>query len=556
MPAKQTAALGISLALSLALWMAAVLYLLKVSRLFHGVMRLLGPATYVLMLAAPLLALVLGLRRLRTGKGPRLAWCAVVGGGLMVAAFIGVIAVPLAAKASERAAIIAGGPRALPPDAGLPVFPGAEGFGTRTAAGRGGKVLFVTSLADSGPGTLREAVNQPFPRTILFRTGGTIELESELQIFQPFVTVAGQTAPGDGILLKNAGMTILTHDVLVQHLRVRPGDLGKGKPENNDALGILNAGHGKDGVYNVVVDHCSFSWSEDETVSTWFAPRDITLSWCIISEALNRARHPKKTHSAGLLIGDGSDRVTVHHCLLAHHDFRNPLICGGGTHDFIGNVVYNWGKIPVEIQDRPGFPTFVNFIGNRYLRGPSTESASLEIILDPKAPPDSPKLFVADNLTPHRTSAEVDEWDIVGRGYGGTPGAKTHQASAPFPTAPVTRTPSADSLEPVLAGTGATLPLRDAVDARIAGDVRTGKGQIIDSPKQVGGYPAMRGGTAPADADNDGIPDEWETKRGLNPQDPSDAGKDRNGDGYTNLEEYLHSLRVRSSPGPGPLKSK
>ncbi len=541
-PAKRPTVLGISLGLSLVFWILAALYLLKFSRLFHGIMKVLGPATYVVMLVAPLLALVLGLRRLRSGAGTRLAWIAVVGGGLMVVAFVGVIAIPMAMKASERAAIKSAGPRPLPPDGGRPVFPGAEGFGTRTAAGRGGKVLFVTSLEDDGPGTLREALNQPFPRTILFRVGGVIELKDQLYIQHPFVTVAGQTAPGDGISIRNAGLAVMTHDVLLQHVRIRPGDEGKGDPENNDALGILNTGSGRDEVYNVVADHCSFSWSEDETVQTWYAPRDITLSWCIISEALNRARHPKKTHSAGLLIGDGSNRVTVHHCLLAHHDFRNPLISGGGTHDFINNVVYNWGKIPVEIQDRHGFETHVNFAGNRYLRGPSTESQSREIILGQVAQAGSKKLFVADNITPHRTAADGDEWDIVGMGYDSKPAPKTQQAAAPFPTAPVTRTPAAENLEPMLAGVGATLPRRDAVDARIVSDVRTGKGRIIDSPRDVGGHPKLAGGAHPKDSDNDGIPDEWETTHGLNPQDAADGNKDRDGDGYTNLEEYLHSL--------------
>ncbi|OHE80803.1 MAG: hypothetical protein A2107_01370 [Verrucomicrobia bacterium GWF2_62_7] len=451
-------------------------------------------------------------------------------------------------KASDRATTKAAGPRPLPPDAGRPVFPGAEGFGTRTAAGHGGKVLFVTSLADSGPGTLREAVNQPFPRTILFRVGGTIELQRELQINQPFVTVAGQTATGDGILLKNAGLTIMTHDVLVQYLRVRPGDRGRVNPENNDALCIQNSRHARDDVYNVVIDHCSFSWSEDEAVSTWYAPRDITISWCIISEALNRARHPKKTHSAGLLIGDGSDRVTIHHTLLAHNDFRNPLIVGGGTHDFVSNVIYNWGEIPAEIYDRYGFATFVNFAGNRYLRGPSTKPKSFEIILDPKTPPDSPKLFVADNLTPHRPSAGQDDWNIVGLGWGNRPAPQTHRAKQPFPAAPVTRTPTADNLELVLAGAGATLPRRDAVDTRIVNDVRTGEGRIINSPDQVGGYPVMRSGVPPVDSDNDGMPDEWERKANLNPADPSDANTSRNGDGYTNIEEYLHSLAMPTRP--------
>ncbi|MBM3879668.1 MAG: pectate lyase [Verrucomicrobia bacterium] len=528
------------LGLTWLLWSLAFLFLVRVTRVFLPVHKFFGPLIYVMMLGGPLLCLLLGIRRLRAGGGRWLGWTAAASGALLTMAFVALMAVPLVKRAFRPQPVAMSRP--FPPQTSVPVFPGAEGFGTRTRAGRGGKVLFVTSLADGGPGSLREALDQSYPRTVLFRVGGTIELKEPLFIHHPFVTVAGQTAPGDGILIKNAGLNVMTHDVLVQHLRIRPGIGGRVDADVNDALAILNPRAGEDEVYNVVVDRCSFSWAEDETVSTWYAPRDITLSWCFITEALNRARHPKRTHSAGLLVGDGSDRVSVHHCLLAHNDFRNPLIVGGGTHDFVNNVIYNWGNIPAELYDRHSAFTHVNFAGNTYRPGPTTEHRASSIILDRQAAPDSPRIYVADNLTPQRSGVEVDDWAIVGRGWGQEPAPRTHQALDPFLVEPVTRLPAADNFELVLVGAGATLPRRDPVDQRIVNEVRAGQGRIIDWPNDVGGYPAMQGGPPLADSDQDGLPDDWERAHGLDPHDPADASLVPEGDGYTPLEIYLHAL--------------
>lgn len=422
----------------------------------------------------------------------------------------------------------------------IPVFPGAEGFGTHTRAGRGGKVFAVTSLADAGPGTLREALLDPSPKTIVFRVSGVIELKAHLFISHPFVTIAGQTAPGDGVVLKDYGIVILTNDVLVQSLRVRPGNKGSVRPDHNDAITVLGPTGDATGSYNVVLDHISASWGEDETISTWFKAHDITVSWSIISEALNHSRHPKKTHSAGLLVGDHSDRVSIHHNLLAHNDFRNPLMISGGTHDIVNNVIYDWGSLVTEIVDDA--PMSLNVVGNWYRSGPSSKTP-YEIIINPPGRKESPaKIFVSDNRAYGETAASVDDWSRVQYGWKSKGAPDTFRAAQHFSTAPITTTPAAQAMVLVLANAGATRPRRDAIDERIVGDVRNGTGTIIDSPDQVGGYPAYRSAAAPADSDGDGMPDEWERSVGLNPQNASDGSADRNGDGYTNLEEYLHSL--------------
>ncbi|HMZ27593.1 MAG TPA: right-handed parallel beta-helix repeat-containing protein, partial [Elusimicrobiota bacterium] len=161
----------------------------------------------------------------------------------------------------------------------------------------------MTTLEDSGPGSLREALMDPRPRVVVFRVGGTLRLREDLFLRHPFITVAGQTAPGDGILIRDFGLTILTHDVLIQHLRIRPGAERQKNPENNDGLGLLGEAYGGD-VHDVVLDHLSVSWAEDENVSVLGGLRDITVSHCLIAEGLNRSRHAKGTHSAGLLIDD------------------------------------------------------------------------------------------------------------------------------------------------------------------------------------------------------------------------------------------------------------
>ncbi len=461
---------------------------------------------------------------------------------MLCLAFIVVIGLPMAANALTPATPPnPTAPSPLEPQIGLPVFPGAEGFGTLTPAGRGGRLIEVTSLADSGPGSLREALAAPSPRIIVFRIGGTIELEDFLYINHPYVTVAGQTAPGGGITLRGAGLVITTHDVLVQGLRIRPGDEGPIAPEGNDAVQILGR-HGEvEGAHHVVLDHLSLSWSEDELVNTWYGAREITLSWSVLSEPLNHSRHRKGTHSAGLLIGDGSDHVSIHHNVFAHNDFRNPLIISGGTHEFTNNVVYDWGVLPSEIVDDDS-NSFLNFVANRYLPGPSTDPLPFEILLNQGDRTSLPRLFVEGNLGPHRPDPAMDEWAIVGLNFDGAIAPQIYRAPGPFPAPAITVWDADDLVEIVLGRAGATAPSRDSVDERILSEVRAGGGSIIDTPSQAGGYPALDRGLPPGDGDHDGMSDEWEVDHGLDPADPSDGNLDRDGDGYTNIEEFLFSL--------------
>jgi pectate lyase len=531
------------LGVTLILWILAMLFLFRVTDFFHRILlKFPGPVIiYGAMFFFPLMTMWIGVRSIRAQQDLFRARVFVGFGTLLVVAFILVMVVPmisdaLAPKPDKNPSV----PRAVEPPEGLPVFPGAEGFGTLTVAGRGGKVIEVTSLADDGPGTLRAAINDPEPRIIVFSVAGTIEVQSELQIGEPFVTIAGQTAPGGGICIKGAGITITTHDVLIQHLRVRPGNKGPVDADINDAVSILGRHGENEGAYNVVIDHISASWGEDETISTWYGAHDITISWSIISEALNRSRHRKETHSAGVLIGDSSYHVSIHHNLLAHNDFRNPLFIGGGTHAFVNNVIYNWGVLAGEIVDEDA-NTFLNFIGNTYLPGPSSNRDLYEILFEGG----NPLIYVEDNFGPHRSEASMDDWALVGIGYGDVNAPQdSYRSFTRFPTYPISAEAAKLALENVLMGAGATAPLRDVVDTRIVADVRNSTGKIIDSPEDVGGYPELSPGQPPEDSDHDGIPDNWELEKGLDPLDPSDGNGDLDQDGYTNIEEYLHFLAI------------
>jgi pectate lyase len=537
-PARTVRVAWVLLGITLLLWLMALLFRLRVVNIFDRyLMKFPGPAvTFGFMLLAPLAVLLIGARAIRGRQNRARGWLFASAGGLLLVAFAAVIAFPMIADVlAPRPPKNPSTPRPLEPQAGLPVFPGAEGFGTRTVAGRGGKVIEVTSLADSGPGTLRAAVEDPSPRTVVFRVGGTIELESEIQIGHPFITIAGQTAPGGGICLKNAGIAVSTHDVLIQHLRVRPGNEGLVDADINDAISILGPRGGEGGAYNVVIDHVSASWSEDEAVSTWYGAHDVTISWSIISEALNRSRHRKRTHSAGLLIGDSSYNVSVHHNLLAHNDFRNPLISEGGTHDVVNNVIYNWGVLPAEIVDL-GANTFVNFVGNIFVPGPSTPPASDILVIVGE-----PRIYAEGNFIVKRPQVSFQEWALFGPGI--RPEATTsdeYGSDTRFMTPPVTALDAAQLFGVVLDQAGATAPQRDTADARVVSDVRRRRGAIIDSPSDVGGYPDLAAGQPLADSDHDGMPDVWEWSLGLDLSDPTDGSGDQDGDGYTNLEEYLH----------------
>ena len=423
----------------------------------------------------------------------------------------------------------------------IPAFPGAEGFGSQTPGGRGGRVIEVTNLNPDGPGSLREAVAAEGPRIIVFRVSGTIPIHGGLSIREPFVTIAGQTAPGDGICLRGGTLSVGTHDVVIRHLRVRVGDSPEGaNPENRDCIDISGDG---ERVYNVVIDHCSFSWGLDENVATWYGPRDVTIQWCITSESLLDSLHPKGPHGMGMILGSRDNTVTIHHCLLAHNNDRNALIGdtggnkGPSVYDFRNNVIYNHG--PWSCTNVRG-TTHLNYVGNYIKMGPD-------------GLPDDPRgvrfdaaarqlYFVRDNIWPGRPQGQVDDTLVLGSVLGPerTPPPDHFISPTPIPAPPLSTESAADAYESVLRCAGATLPVRDVVDARIVEEVRTETGRIIDTQTDVGGWPEYRSDTAPPDADHDGMPDAWERQHGLAPNDLADGPKDLDGDGYTNVEEYLN----------------
>jgi pectate lyase len=289
------------------------------------------------------------------------------------------------------------------------------------------------------------------------------------------------------------------------------------------------------------LDHISASWGEDETISTWYAPHDLTISWSIISEGLHKSRHPKGAHSAGLIIGDGSNHVSVHHSLFAHNFMRNPLYTGGGTHDLVNNVIYNWGWLATDINDDKS-NTKLNVVGNYYRRG-ANSTRNYAITINPDYGGGVPLIYVKGNLGPRRLDARTDEWALVSNGYENASMAPSkYRVMSPFAAPPVTTLSATDALEAVLSRAGATAPKRDSVDSRVVASVRNRSGSIINSPDEAGGYPDYVEGNPPRDSDDDGMPDDWENKIGLDPRNPADANSDHDGDGYTNIEEYLHSL--------------
>ncbi|MCL5282535.1 MAG: pectate lyase [Planctomycetes bacterium] len=412
----------------------------------------------------------------------------------------------------------------------LPAFPGAEGFGSTTPGGRGGKVLFVTSLDDSGPGSLREACEAEGSRIVVFRVSGLISLQKPITVRNPYLTLAGQSAPGDGICLRNYPLAVATHDVVVRFLRSRLGDLA-GRAE--DCLDLANgAGH-------VIFDHCSATWSIDECLSLAGNVSDATVQWCLIAEALNNSKHPKGPHGYGSL-ARANGPVSLHHNLWAHHNARSPRFGDNydrppyPVFDFRNNVIYDFGGTCSGLtQGR--FP--VNYVANYIRPGPSSKARTPITI----GGPSDLTFFIRDNIFEGNDVLTADNTQFFNRvEIEGTPQVRI--VDKPFAAAPVKTLSAKEAFEAVLAMVGASVPVRDAVDARIVDQVRQHKGAIIDSQAQVGGWPEYRQSLPPQDSDSDGMPDTWEAAHELDPQDPSDSSKDRDGDGYTNIEEYLNDL--------------
>jgi pectate lyase len=432
------------------------------------------------------------------------------------------------------------------------VFPEAEGFGTMTVGGRGGDVIEVTNLDDSGPGSLRAAIKAAGNRIIIFRVAGTIELESSLVIENPYITIAGQTSPGQGITLRGikpeveALILIKTHDVVIRFLALRAGP-----PSAGDGMMILtSAAHD---TYNIVIDHNSFSWAVNRNLATWYDVHDITIQWNIFSEGLNCSIHPKGCHSKGVLLGGyasdenkdkpGAGNISFHHNLLAHNGERNPLISTSGVTDVVNNVAYNpFGSFShVDMQNQLTVIP-VNYVGNIFKAGVDTDAGKYGVDIASKKILGA-HIYVLGNIDQHRTADTQAEIDMV------DPDARPFVVSVRNPAVAITTSSVFEAYDQVLAGAGANMGLscdgtffsrRDAIDTRIVNDVLTGTGKIIDDPSDVGGWLVMASATPCTDADHDGMPDVWEENNGFNPADSLDGSKDADEDGYTNVEEFLN----------------
>ncbi len=352
-------------------------------------------------------------------------------------------------------------------------FEGAEGFGAHARGGAGGRTIEVTSLADSGPGSLRAALEARGPRLVEFRVSGTIDLQRRLEVRNPFVTVAGDTAPGEGITLRGGGIHIVgdCHDVVLRHLRIRVLQGGA------SGDGVLLWGRDGGTVRNVIVDHCSISWATDENINTWGSVEDVTFQWCLIAEGLSEADHPEGPHSMGWLSGSGSDRITIHHNLFAHNGDRNPKL-QGGLYDLVNNVIYNWGnnnctKILSGAR--------ANVIGNYYVAGPqSAGDKGAVFVEDAEA---GTRVCVEGNIGPMRSDDAMDQWlGVAWYEHRGNqwiwhhPAPLAYRATKRFPAAPVTTHAAQDAHGLVLDQAGAQP--RDATDERIVAEVRAGTGRI------------------------------------------------------------------------------
>jgi len=449
----------------------------------------------------------------------------------------------------------------------LVAFPGAEGYGRMATGGRGGQVVEVTNLNDAGPGSLRDAFTQypEQPLTVVFRVGGLINLSSPLRLSRSNVTIAGQTAPGDGICLRNYTFKIFGTNIIVRYVRSRPGNMSGANKSGVYGLNMENC-------RNFIVDHCSFSWSIEET-ATFYDNKYSTVQWCLVSESLNSSFNGKGDHGyAGVW---GGQYASYHHNLVAHHHSRAIRFNGARAHDttavvdYRNNVIYNWGDMYAAYGNEiviPGGSGQLNLVNNYYKGGPATPAAKAAYIFDitqayDAASPNRPvaTVYAAGNYDKGYPAVTADNWrGIRLHYYPSTPAnfALFKQATE-TPNLPAVTTQTAQAAyELVLAGAGATVPHRDAVDTRIVRETRTGTATgsspggsatyglhqgIIDTQDDVGGWPTYATGPAPTDTDQDGLPDAWETAHKLNPRDAADRNM-LAASGYTQLEEYLNSL--------------
>lgn len=437
-------------------------------------------------------------------------------------------------------------------------FPGAEGFGKYATGGRGGKVAAVTNLNDSGEGSFRDALEKfpGEPLTIIFKVSGIIELQSKIQIKRSNLTIAGQTAPGDGICLKNHSLILNgasakgNHgNIIIRFIRSRPG--------GTDKKGLY--GFDMENCHDVIIDHCSFSWANEECAAM-YDTKHTTVQWCIVSEGLYEAGHQKGHRSYGGVWG--GQYASYHHNLIAHQNSRAVRFNGARAHDtmaiidYRNNVIYNWGNANAcyggEVNIAGGVSQ-VNLVNNYYKPGPATAS-ELKFVHANYAAQNAKGTggwYISGNIMEGDkalTKKNVKGLDLAEEGYP----EKAVASSAFTITAAIPVQSAKDAYEAVLIYAGAIFPNRDAVDERVVKETRTGtatgigvfgKPGIIDSPAAVGGWSDYAIVTPPLDKDNDGMPDEWEIKNGLDPANAGDGNKVA-ADGFTMLEKYLNELVI------------
>ncbi|MBD0833390.1 T9SS type A sorting domain-containing protein [Aestuariibaculum sediminum] len=461
-------------------------------------------------------------------------------------------------------------------------FPGAEGFGMQVTGGRGGQIIYVTNLNDSGTGSLRAAVEASGTRTVMFKVSGIIELTKDLKITNGNITIAGQSAPGDGICLKNYSVTVDADNVIIRFMRFRMGDEAQ---HEGDALG--GRFHN-----NIIIDHCSMSWSTDECVS-FYNNQNSTVQWCIISESLRNSVHGKGAHGYGGIWG--GKNASFHHNLLAHHDSRNARFgeTAGSAFaltdlvDFRNNVIYNWG----HNSSYGGEAMNINLINNYYKPGPATlanNGTTKEgriISIDKNKVKGTAvydtwgKFYIDGNYVHGHPNPTNDNWTYgvynqFHSTYNTYPssckdsGGNTIICEYTIPISESDKTmmklnvphnvqgnvsthSATEAYAKVLAYGGASL-VRDAIDVRIVTETENGtytyngsngsSNGIIDTQTDVGGWPVYNSTIAPTDTDSDGMPDTWEDANGLNKNNASDGTSTSLDGGYTNVEVYLNHL--------------
>ncbi len=439
----------------------------------------------------------------------------------------------------------------------LIAFPGAEGYGRFTSGGRGGKVIYVTNLNDdNNVGSLRYALGQSGARTILFKVSGTVQLKSKLSITKGDVTVAGQSAPGDGICIRDYSVENQADNVIFRFIRFRMGDETQ---QQDDAFWGRNHS-------NILIDHCTMSWSTDECAS-FYDNTNFTMQWCLLSESLRNSVHDKGAHGYGGIWG--GKNASFHHNLLACHDSRNARFCGSRYSnradlemvDFRNNVIWNWGSNSAYAAEGGSY----NLVNNYYKPGPATSASSKSRIVQPY-PDDGTnnqpagiygKFYVSGNYMSGSVAVTNDNWLGVNPHpnfslYSPVVTINDLKVGSEFSISNVTTHSAEMAYQKVLGYAGASL-FRDAVDLRIIHDAAAGTvtfatggngsvNGIVDTQSAVGGWPVLNTQPAPADSDADGIPDAWEDANGLQKNNPADGQLTTLEGKYTNLEVYLNSL--------------